>query len=332
MEDKSGRDYTPGRVSTENKADRLITRREFGKTAALMGLGFVFDLILGPSSKLPAQEIEIEQPPDSKTKRLLLLADVHIGNVNRYLPRQINTRAAARLQAVVDQMKSKYFDWTIQLGDFISDIDNEKTNINNYRRGLKILTQLPSPIINIPGNHDIWGIETAHLSQTLQEMGFNIPLYGVREISPNCQMVWLDLAIPKSGQVTLPDERIDWLREVIKPDTPTIIFSHYGFLPPDTKGNYYYGNNPWATAFTNGPRAWNYLKDLPIRAVVSAHVHEGTFSAIGHTSILTVPSFTENIASTSFTNPGVYSILEVTDSHLNLKSYSGKYCFNSISI
>ena len=316
----------------ENKSSGM-TRREFNKTVALFGVGALINLVFGRALPQPTSGLEIELPPDGDSaKRLLLLADVHIGNTNRSLLRQINTHAASQLQSTVNQMKDKYFDWVIQLGDLISEAGNENTNIKNYKKGLEIINHMHSPVINIPGNHDIWGIGTARLSQTLQELGYNMPLYGVKEISPNCQIVWLDLAAKKREIGVLPDERIDWLREVIHPDTPTIIFSHYGFLPPDTEGNYYYEKDREAATFSNGPQAWRYLRDLPIRAVVSAHLHEETFSIVGHTNMLTIPSFTENIASHIPAIPGVYSILEVTDSRLNLKSYCGKYCFSSMSL
>lgn len=158
--------------------------------------------------------------------------------------------------------------------------------------------------------------------------------YGVERFK-NFQIVWLDMTAKENSPGTLPEERVGWLKnKVIFKDTPTVIFSHYSFLPQDTEGNYYFDQDSSLTALTNGVNVWESLKGLPIFAVISAHMHQTTYSRVDNTHMITVPAFVENMLSSDANeNPGVYSILEINYlKKFVLKSYFGSICFSRIQI
>ncbi|HKC04673.1 MAG TPA: metallophosphoesterase [Patescibacteria group bacterium] len=270
--------------------------------------------------------------PDPDSNNFLVIADVHGGNFDSGA-RQNNTQSFNTLSSVLKHLKDYPFDRMVQMGDLIRQQRNENQNIENYEKGIEVIGKVPYPVTHLLGNHDVWGISNENAVKISERHNLG-SFYGVEKYK-NFQIVWLDITAPLGATGALPEERVDWLRnEVIFKDTPTIIFSHYAFLPQDTDGNYYFEGDSGLTALTNGQKTWESLKGLPIHAVVSAHMHWGAYSKVGETHMITVPAFVENmISSNSGENPGVYSILEVDfPKKFVLKSYFGSICFSRIQI
>lgn len=317
-----------------NLTPKPVTRRDFIKFIPVLGTAMGLSGILTGIDLL--QHVNIWERPlpvsDPDTHKFLLIADVHGGNFDDGA-RQNNSKSFATLGNVLKHLKDYPFDRAIQMGDLIRQQTSENQNITNYKEGLRLLEQLPFPTTHLLGNHDIWGISPKNFFKISREHSLN-SFYGIEKYK-NFQIVWLDMAAAKDTPGTLPEERIDWLRnEVIFKDTPTIIFSHYALLPQDPEGNYYFGGDSSLTTLTNGQKVWESLKGLPIHAVIGAHMHQITHSRVGGTHMITVPAFVENMLSSDINeNPGVYSILEVNyPKKFVLKSYFGSVCFSRIQI
>lgn len=315
-------------------AKTVINRRDCFKLIPSALLGAIGGTLLADSN--PLRRINIWERPlpkaDPDAYKFLIIADIHAGNFDNGV-RQNNTESLNTLKDVLKHLEDYPFDRVIQMGDLIRQLEGEGQNITNYEKGLHILEQFPCPVTHLLGNHDIWGISPESFLEIYKERNLN-PFFGVEKYN-NFQIVWLDMSASPSKPGTLPEERIDWLKnKIIFKDTPTIIFSHYALLPQDADGNYYFGGSPGLTAFTNGPRVWESLRGLPVHAIVSAHMHWGAYSRVDKTHMITVPAFVENmVSSNSDENPGVYSILEVNyPEKFVLKSYFGSICISRIQI
>jgi len=263
------------------------------------------------------------------SERLLLIGDIHSGLTDSP-PRQANTQALSALDNLVDHLQDYPFSLLVQMGDMIRETENKSTNTALYSQCLNVLCRLPFSAIHLLGNHDLYGISRDNLHQIFQQYGLN-PFYGVREYN-DFQVLWLDLVAPPDGSGTLPEATIAWLENTVYPDTPTFIFSHYGIMPQNSEGNFYFHGARRLTALANNREVWQALSGLPVQAVISAHMHWGSYSKVGNTHLITIPAFIENAASPDSDNcPGIYSVLEITDPHrFTLKSYFGSNCLLNI--
>jgi predicted MPP superfamily phosphohydrolase len=301
-----------------------LNRRDFLRVASLAASALLPEVI--SNSKTP-----VPQKIDASIQRILLLADLHLGQTD-INPRQANSYTAKTLTGFVDKLSPQEFDLFVQLGDMISDSSDKQTCLDNLKTNLEISRNLPLLSIYLLGNHDLWNLSLEEINQVFEQEGVTPQFYGIKDFD-NHQIVWLDLVAPPGQHGYLPSDRIDWLRSTIDPKKPIILFSHYGFFPQDPDGSYYFKSHSIYTALQNGPLVWRRLRDLPIQAVISGHIHWGSYSKVDNTHMITLPSFTENIASDNqHFNPGIYSILELKDEHLVLKSFFNNFCFFNVQI
>ncbi|KKU63104.1 MAG: hypothetical protein UX86_C0034G0011 [Candidatus Amesbacteria bacterium GW2011_GWC1_47_15] len=315
------------------KTDRKpLSRRSLLKLAGWSVLEFSGKLT--PLANLsPQPDIWKHDLPDPKPHalRFLLIGDVHVGDKDNS-PRQLNTQSLDMLAAVNGHLRAYPFDLLIELGDKIKESSVSGHNLSNYRACIEALQPLALPAIHLLGNHDLWGIKFPDLLNIHSRFRLNQP-FGLRKF-PNFQIAWLDPEIQDQGLPgSITEERIVWLRENIYKDTPTFIFTHYGFLPQGLGGNPYFNGDTRLTAYSNGPQAWKAIKDLPIPAVFNAHVHRPSYFRSGLTHMFTLPAFVENIHFSYPLNPGIYSTLEiVSPREFTVDSYYGSKCFQHTPI
>jgi UDP-2,3-diacylglucosamine pyrophosphatase LpxH len=263
-------------------------------------------------------------------RKFLLISDVHVGKAD-ISARQANAQAAVMLRFVFKNLPNRSFDHLYDLGDITADLASEEESIENLRTYLGVLQTLNIPATPLHGNHDVWNIRSANLSKTYREMGFDDRFYGVDEYS-SVQIVRLDLIADRGVNGQLPEARLEWLRQVIHPDTPTIILSHEGLVEQDVATNFYFKGNPAASMLANGPQVWKAISDLPIIAIISGHLHQPAYRLKGSkTHMITVPSFTERIPPNQH-SPAVYSVLYVNGSSLTLRSFSGARCIFKVEV
>lgn len=269
-------------------------------------------------------------PSDENYIKFLLIADTHIGKTDSS-KRQANAEAASVMQSLFSILKYSNFDQVIQLGDMIVDTATEEESLENLRAAIAPFLLLPIPGTHLLGNHDIWNVTRHNLDKTFRQSGLNNQFYGVKTFR-DFQIVHLDLAADNKGEnAYMPEERIDWLREIIYPDTPTIIFSHEGLIMQDITRNDYFRNDPARSILANGQDVWHAIQHLPIRAIISAHLHQTAYSMVNQTHMISIPSFSERIPPDQH-NPAVYSVLEISAHHLRLKSFYGKNCIFNINV
>jgi hypothetical protein len=271
--------------------------------------------------------------------KLLILNDLHIGttresSVHPGVIRQANTQAAETLQQVVTKLKSENFDLVVQMGDILRDELVEAEDIASITTGLQLVSQLPFPTIHLLGNHELIALPREKLTTVFKTVTGAAEFYGYKEY-PAIQIIWLDLELTEKNLGKIPEGRAAWIRSQVKPNKPILIFTHYGFFSQNPTGHFYSKNDltGLGLALTNGQACWNDLQDLPILAIINAHVHWAGYQKMNQTHLITVPAFSENIASNNpENNPGIYSILETDGVKLTLKSYSGEFCFFNLEL
>lgn len=311
--------------------ERFNNKASLSKELPLTRRVFLKQCLLTTASLMLAGCLPKQRPEGdiNAYKNFLLIADTHIGKTDISV-RQANAEAAPMLRFVFNQLKHSHFDQVFQLGDMIVDAASEKESIQNLKAALLPFQMLSIPGIHLLGNHDVWNISPANLSKTYQELGLSNQFYGVKEFS-DFQIVYLDLTAGRGENGLLPEERIDWLREVIYPDTPTFIFSHEGLTPQNLSDNYYFKYSHATSLLSNGQEVWGMVKDLPIRAVISAHLHQASYTMVDQTHMITIPSFTEKRTPNGH-NPGVYSIFKIDGPHFTLSSFDGTKCIFNVKV
>ncbi len=316
----------------ETQRSYALSRRDAFRLASATGLGALAGSLI---DQKVSQSIDPWEKPlaenETQGKRFLLIADVHAGDFNNG-DRQACGESIHTLQSVVDHLQGFHFDEIIQLGDLIQDQGTQDMNILRYETCVSILDQLGIPSIHLLGNHDLWGISKEDITTLFRRNTLN-EFHGVKAFN-DIQIVWLGLDAEKNVHGSLPEEQIEWLRHTIYKDTPTFIFSHYSLLQHDVTDSYYFRGDKRMTALANGETVWNALAGLPIKAVVSAHLHMGAHVLVDSTHMITIPAFVENIVSTDpRQNPGVYSILDITSpNEFSVRSFYGSNCIFKIQV
>lgn len=270
--------------------------------------------------------------------KLLILADLHIGNTKESVThpgiiRQASTSSQKVLREYIPKFNSQKFDYVIQMGDLIRDVEDKMQNVTLLSKVKNILEELNLPIINIPGNHDLKAFVPKDLDLMLNGTDSNFRLYGCH-IAEDFQFIWLDFQKDENGMAYLPQERMDWLNELVDNKRKTIIFSHYSLIPQNAKDNFYFEHQPKKIAYLNTNKILKSIKNSNVKLALSAHCHWAGYIQKQNISFISAPSFCENITISAdpYKSPGVYSVLEIKTNQLIFKSFSGNYCFLDIEL
>lgn len=263
--------------------------------------------------------------------RLLVLPDLHTGisrqsSTHPGIVRQANSRSLETLTLLTPKFNQMGFDYIIQLGDLIRDVDKVSDAIE-INKTLEQLAKLTSPIINLVGNHDIKNLTKDELTKIYIDRNFSPNYFGVTTFS-NTQIIWLDFD-KKDGEALLPSNQIEMIEQSLLPDKNKIIFSHYSLVKKNTDGNFYFDKNEKETRYKNLDEIQSFLTKNSIKLVINGHEHWVGVKKHNDVNYLTLPSFSENITNSADLDvcPGAYSIVDIENNQVTINSYSGDYSF-----
>ncbi|NCS97828.1 MAG: hypothetical protein GW762_04540 [Candidatus Pacebacteria bacterium] len=259
--------------------------------------------------------------------KILLLNDIHLGisrnsTTHGHLIRQANTQAQSTLEALIPHFNSLNFDLVVHLGDALRDTYDFETDAKNMISALNLINQITAPAIHLLGNHELNAFTKEQITTLYSSQEISPEFLGSKKIN-DIDISWLDLNIDQK-KITVPQKTLSFLKN----ESPTILFSHFSLIPIDPKGSFYFENEPEGMYYANGQDILDQLSEKTT-VCINAHVHLLTHTVINNRHFISCPAFSENIAAQEYpqNNPGVYSILEVTQTNFCLTSYSGDFCF-----
>lgn len=293
---------------TVNQPKSNLSRRNVLRATTLTVLSFAFGHM--------SPDLICKKSPNPSA-RIAIFTDIHIANsdgntqANKEAPKTLISRTP-----LIKQIGP--FDLVVDIGDGITENPNDRLlNIANETKGFQILSQMGN-VRHVPGNHDKWGIPDYQLKQLYRKFGqkdfhFVFPLKDV-------QIVGIDIIAPPDRHGELEAREIDWLKNVIHPDTPTILFSHYPLYQPNMDGNPYFENAPQGATLQNSNSVWRAIKHLPIWAIISGHTHFYAHKEVDGTHMIIADSFTET--DIPHKNQGKFSTLELDGRRLTFNRWT----------
>lgn len=269
-------------------------------------------------------------------KKMLILNDLHFGESrdstsNPGVIRQANSQAKETFTALIPHLTAISPDVVLHLGDALRDTYKKEIDTQNTKEAVELVTSLGFTTIHTLGNHELRAFSLDEITSLYHSVVSDVAFYGILPLG-EIQLVWLDLALDKNNAPYLPQERLEWLKNDVPKDVPTLIFSHYSLVPIDPAGSFYFANQPEGMYYQNHQEITKALNALNVSLCVNAHVHLLSYQEVDGVHYISSPAFTENIAAEKFpqNNPAVYSVLEVGDTSFVFTSYSGSFCFAKI--
>jgi len=268
--------------------------------------------------------------------RILLIGDIHAGKSSDStshpgIIRQANTEALEKFKSLLPYFQSQDFDLIVNMGDMLRDVYDKELDSDNIRHTLRLLNKIEKPTIHILGNHELQALSFKDICQLYNEESVEPKFYGSQKFE-DFQLVWLDFERDEKKHIYLSIERLKWLDKILSADLQTIIFSHYSLVPINSKGNFYFEEEPGAMHYANSDQIMEVIREKKVQLSVNAHVHMLSHQVQNNIHFISNPSFTENIAAANHpgNNPGVYSELVLSDKGYIFSSYSDQFCFAKI--
>lgn len=270
--------------------------------------------------------------------KILLINDLHIGtsresSTNPGLVRQANTEALATFEGYISKFNREKYDLIVNLGDSIRDESSKIKDIENLNLALKTFVKLRGKKVVIPGNHEYKHMNTLEISKIMREVGLEKEIPGYITINKT-KYVWIDSMIGERDLAKVSDESLTWLRNNLNQDDNVVLFSHYSIPPLNGKDNFYFGSDYKFMSYVNGNKVMEILSNCKSAITINAHTHMASFKITGKIPSISALSFSENIVSMKYpdANPGIYSVIEISENTRTFKSYSGDFCFLSIEL
>ena len=269
-------------------------------------------------------------------KKILIISDLHLGEsrestTHSGITRQANSQAKGLLESLVPKFKEMNPDLIVNMGDVLRDTYDKEIDEKNIRDAVALLNSTNLPIVNLLGNHELRAFSLVEMKNIYTSLGESREFYGVADLG-SLQIMWLGMELDEKNRAFVSKEKIDWIKNKLETKKPTLIFSHYSLLPIDSKGSFYFEEEPEGMHYKNIDEIQEVFKDSSARIFINAHVHLLTYQQQGSKHYISNPAFSENIAAEKYiqNNPGIYSILDIDENKFIFTSYSGNFCFSKI--
>lgn len=242
--------------------------------------------------------------------RIAIVADIHHGAPSHT---KRGDRALDLMARFTDWVNAEQPDMVLDLGDRISDID-EETDLRLEREISQAFSAITVPVHHICGNHDRDHLTVAQNEEILgQSLQSEVLDAGTWQIA-----LWrADAKIergPERRGFNLPEADLLWLSRTIQSaEKPMLIASHVPVSGHAQIGNYYFQRNAQFSRYPESERVREVLAHVRVPLVcLAGHVHWNTVTTVDGIPHLTQQSLTE-----SFTTQGApaeaWGLLTLTD-------------------
>lgn len=225
------------------------------------------------------------------------ISDVHIGPSGFFkgIRRKLTEHSEEFITQFIDQVsESSEYSFAIHLGDLIQD-DLRESDLENYRKGLKLFSRCSLPVHHVVGNHD-----TIHMSpQEVGELlGYESLYFSFDVDSVHCVVMYSHVPVPKVPRIVIPAEQLSWLsRDLRASILPTLIFIHHSLADQDLSGNPWFDGHVDDCLVSNRAEVRQVLAESgKVVAVINGHLHWNQVEVHDGIPYITVQSAIENFA------------------------------------
>ena len=226
--------------------------------------------------------------------RFAIIADIHIGDYRPFkgVYRKVTPCAETLLKDFVQKMNKSFKpDFVVQGGDIIEEI-NHTADLENYKKGLVILSKLKCPVYHLVGNHDLKYLRIEDVKRLL---GYKNLYFYI-----DCNNLRLVFLFPKkypNKEIKLSPSQIKWLKKIINTNKKIIIFSHYSLIPVNTRGNFWFSECPDKTFIKNHRQFIDIISSAKnVKLAFNSHLHWNRKKVLNGVHFVTIQSLVENIS------------------------------------
>lgn len=227
-------------------------------------------------------------------------------------------------------------------GDFISAHPEDfETKLDHFYEILEPFVPVKQDCIFLLGNHEEKVFSIEQIQTTLSSLGFNTQLSGVKDFD-EYRVIWVEShEFNQNDQRTgiILHEALTFLENSINSSSlPVVVVFHHSPIPTPQKGNIYfekYGFLEYRHRVSNHEEVVKLLSNPKVSLVINGHTHWLTLNFLNQVPYFGGPSFSEHLNSANTGshegNPGVYSIIEISDTKKCVTVYAGEFAYASLS-
>ncbi|MER9586629.1 metallophosphoesterase [Mesorhizobium sp. M0276] len=248
-------------------------------------------------------------PRERPLLRFVVITDTHVnGEGSSPYPYPSGVLANARAAAAFAKVRTLKPDFVLHLGDMVHPLPGQVSFASAAANFRKMVGDLEVPIRWVPGNHDIGDKPSAWL--VAPPVSKETRTFYTDALGPDrhcfehhgIRFVMADATLINSG-MDAEEEQWNWLDTNIPRDRRSFLFMHYPPYLTDTDEPEHYDNiaNPGRS------RLLAMLRDRPVEALFTGHVHNIFMNRFGNTDIHVLPaiSFVRNDYSQLFPVPPI---------------------------
>lgn len=240
--------------------------------------------------------------------KIALITDIHHGvDVGT----KLGAAALTLLQPFVDWVNDIRPDLVVELGDRISDIDQE-TDLRFTRDIAHAFNAITVPCVHILGNHDNY-ILSREASEDVMQTSF---ASHSRDVNGYHLVFWnSDVRVSEGPGFKLAPEDLAWLEtDLAATELPTIIFSHLPLDNGSMIGNFYFEQYvPNGGHYVDGAAARNVIEQSGnVIVCLAGHTHWNARNTIDGVHYITIHSLTESFTTHPYPT-GAFGMLEIDD-------------------
>lgn len=220
------------------------------------------------------------------------VGDVHIGpyRTDYGIHRKGTIYAEKLLKDFVHRMNTSFHpDFVVQGGDLIED-ESREVDIQNYKRGLAILSKLHCPVYHLVGNHELRNLFVSDIKTLLgyKQLYFSVDRENFRFI-----FLFTKPGGPEEN-ISLTVSQMKWLKRQIETDKKIILFSHHSLVPVNTRGNFWFSEDPQATFIRNYDQFLGVVMGRNVTLAFNGHLHWNKKKVVHGIPFITIQSLVEN--------------------------------------
>ena len=226
--------------------------------------------------------------------KFAIINDIHIGDYQLYkgVYRKVTPYAETLLKNFVRRMNRSFLpDFVVQGGDLIEDVNHQK-DIQNYKKGLAILSKLKCPVYHVVGNHELRNLTIKELKGLL---GYSRLFFKIDHKSFRLIFLFPRKFYPER-EIKLSDSQLSWFKSVLHTKKKVIIFSHHSLIPINTRGNFWFDSDPRATFIKNHHQFIGLISKQKVVLVFNGHLHWNRKTTRKGIPFITIQSLVENIS------------------------------------
>jgi 3',5'-cyclic AMP phosphodiesterase CpdA len=192
--------------------------------------------------------------PPPRPYRVAQISDTHLSPVRAY--------AVPNVRAILSWLEVDPPDLVVHTGDITADDPDDAVEADFARR---LLTEPDLRLVALPGNHDVGGFSEDLFST--ERLAAHHARWG-----PDAWVVELPPWRLVGADVYRLDERdhLDWLREALAPEQPTMLFLHQPVCLVDPEQP---DAGDWSVPFPHRRGLLEAMDGRPVRVVASGHLH-----------------------------------------------------------